>query len=1109
MARGKLILICQSGGEFVTNADGNMSYTGGEANAANINHETLFDDLKLEVAETCNLDQKTVSIKYFLPGNKRNLITVKNDKDVKRMIDFHSSSITADVFITGTAGFDRSALKVNASRSTSTKEEGPVSHGVPSTPASPSPAKRTRHATAKAAAEPVVRAARHATAKAAAEPAVRATRRATAKAAVEIVVPATRRTTRSSAKAAADVDSEGPTDTVVSSDDNSKASNRETSPSTSPSEKADDRANSDSGSDYVPSRSGRKPNSRIDVNTSPADTVKKRRRTASWRFGANGPTIVSARDDDSRETKARRKSYMAIVDSSAARKSLRKSSRIASDGDDSRERKSRKKIRRNQSSLSLADESDHSVDILIRDEDGFDNPSPIAIWDDDVTPESLVATWKGAITGVGQEFKSVHEFRDALQRYAVANRFAYKLKKNDTIRAIGGCVAEGCSWKIHAAWVPASQSFKIKVLNNVHTCDKESRRSAHPNKNWLVSTIKERLQNSPHQKPKEIANGILRDFGVELNYTQVWRGLEDAREQLHGSPKESYNKLPWFCEKILETNPGSFSKLIIGEEKRFQSLFVSFYASICGFQRGCRPLVFLEATSLKSKYQEVLLTANAIDGNDGFFPVAFAVVDVENDDKWHWFLELLKSVISDSKPITFVSDRDKNLKKSVLDVFENAHHGYSMYHLLESFKRNAKGPFHGDGRGFLPVHFLAAAQAVRLGAFKKSTEQIKLISSQSYDWVMQIEAQHWATYSFKGERYNYITQDVGEPYAKLMEESRELPILHKIDALIRMVADLMEDARLDASLWSTKLTPSKEQILQEENLKARGLKVLISSDTLFEVREDLTHVVNTSNWSCTCLGWKETGLPCRHALAVFTSTGKNAYDYCSKYFTVDFYRSTYFESVFPVPIDGKPMEVEKGDSIAEGKPVEKEKGDSTMDGNPVESDEGDIVDENPVEKEVGDSTVEIEEGDSTADGKPVEKEGVEIKVGDSTVDWKLVEEGEGEKGEVGLIGDGKPVEKEVGEEKEGESTVDGHPVEKEGGDEKEGEATPEKGEGEEKEDGLTVALMGGKKDKGEKKEADDPNVLVLPPIPSKAPVQEKEKVEWKETEEEGKRTESQ
>lgn len=116
MAKGKLILICQSGGEFVTNDDGTMSYRGGEANAANVTSETPFSDLKLNLAETCNLNQETVTMKYFLPGNKRTLITVKHNKDVKRMIDFYGDAITAEVFVTGTPGFNRSALEMQTNR---------------------------------------------------------------------------------------------------------------------------------------------------------------------------------------------------------------------------------------------------------------------------------------------------------------------------------------------------------------------------------------------------------------------------------------------------------------------------------------------------------------------------------------------------------------------------------------------------------------------------------------------------------------------------------------------------------------------------------------------------------------------------------------------------------------------------------------------------------------------------------------------------------------------------------------------------------------------------------------------------------------------------------
>lgn len=116
MGKGKLILICQSGGTFITNDDGSLSYTGGEAEAIDINHETVFDDLKFKLAEIWDLDYTSLSIKYFLPGNRRTLINLSNDRDLKRMYDFHGESVTADVFVTGRKGFDQVAFDMHHNR---------------------------------------------------------------------------------------------------------------------------------------------------------------------------------------------------------------------------------------------------------------------------------------------------------------------------------------------------------------------------------------------------------------------------------------------------------------------------------------------------------------------------------------------------------------------------------------------------------------------------------------------------------------------------------------------------------------------------------------------------------------------------------------------------------------------------------------------------------------------------------------------------------------------------------------------------------------------------------------------------------------------------------
>lgn len=99
MAENKIIAICQLGGEFETEQDGTLSYKGGDAHAIDIDDQMRFNEFKTEVAEVFSCNVNTMSLKYFLPGNRKTLITISNDKDLKRMIKFHGDSITADIYI--------------------------------------------------------------------------------------------------------------------------------------------------------------------------------------------------------------------------------------------------------------------------------------------------------------------------------------------------------------------------------------------------------------------------------------------------------------------------------------------------------------------------------------------------------------------------------------------------------------------------------------------------------------------------------------------------------------------------------------------------------------------------------------------------------------------------------------------------------------------------------------------------------------------------------------------------------------------------------------------------------------------------------------------------
>ncbi|WJZ86861.1 hypothetical protein VitviT2T_006279 [Vitis vinifera] len=693
MAAKKVIAICQSGGEFVTNKDGSLSYNGGEAYAIDVDQQTQLSDFKLEVAEMFNCSIDTMSIKYFLPDNKKTLITISKDKDLKRMVKFLGDSVTVDIFIMTEEAVPRNQSIMPASRSSRTTVS-------------------------------------------------------------EAVVPAV-----------------APVDAVV---DMTHAIDK------------------------------------VDMDM------------ANYTHSDNAPVISN---DDKHQKAAQQ--------------------------------------------------------------------------------------WENTITGVDQRFNSFNEFREALHKYSIAHGFAYKYKKNDSHRVTVKCKSQGCPWRIYASRLSTTQLICIKKMHTTHTCEGAIVKAGYrATRGWVGTIIKEKLKVSPNYKPKDIADDIKREYGIQLNYSQAWRAKEIAREQLQGSYKEAYSQLPFFCEKIKETNPGSFATFETKEDSSFHRLFISFHAAISGFQQGCRPLLFLDSTPLNSKYQGMLLTATAADGDDGVFPVAFAVVDAETDDNWSWFLLELKSAVSTARPITFVADFQKGLKKSLAEIFDNGYHSYCLRYLTEKLNKDLKGQFSHEARRFMINDFYAAAYASRLETFQRCTENIKGISPEAYNWVIQSEPDHWSNAFFGGARYSHMASNFGQLFYNWVSEANDLPITQMVDVLRGKMMELIYKRRVDSSQWITKLTPSKEEKLLKDTSTARSLQVLLSHGSTFEVRGESIDIVDIDHWDCSCKDWQLSGLPCCHAIAVFEWIGRNPYDYCSRYFTVESYRLTYAESIHPVPNVDRPVKTE-------------------------------------------------------------------------------------------------------------------------------------------------------------------------------------------------------
>lgn len=50
------------------------------------------------------------------------------------------------------------------------------------------------------------------------------------------------------------------------------------------------------------------------------------------------------------------------------------------------------------------------------------------------------------------------------------------------------------------------------------------------------------------------------------------------------------------------------------------------------FKIGCKPFIGFDDCQLRSKYLDILLSALALDGNNGLFHIAFVVVEGESGD---------------------------------------------------------------------------------------------------------------------------------------------------------------------------------------------------------------------------------------------------------------------------------------------------------------------------------------------------------------------------------------------------------------------------------------------------------------------------------------------
>ncbi|XP_013721129.1 uncharacterized protein LOC106424928 [Brassica napus] len=418
-------------------------------------------------------------------------------------------------------------------------------------------------------------------------------------------------------------------------------------------------------------------------------------------------------------------------------------------------------------------------------------------------------------------------------------------------------------------------------------------------------TPKKRYQNFSVSRSKGNLEVLSLDMSsIDIAVGQRYDSKDDLERRLklltmreidEGTPECGFESLPSYLYMIRRANPSTVTHLQIDELGRFMYVFLAFGASVNGFPFISK-VVVVDGTFLIGKYKGTLLTALAQDGNFQIFPIAFAVVDTENDDSWHCFFMQLKLLIPDDEGLAIISDRHNSIGKAIRNVYPLAARGICTYHLYKNILGRYKGK-----ETFRLVK--KAARCFRMSDFTAIFEEIEAIHPALHGYLQRADVRLWTRVHFPGERYNLMTTNIAESMNRPLSHARGLNIVRILESIRVMLTRWFAEQREDARSQPTTLTRGVEKLLHGRVTAARELTVQRIDDHHTEVKygsfSESLNVVNLVERKCTCRRFEREKLPCVHAITAAEYNNVCRISMCSPYYNSEYLVSAYAESIMP------------------------------------------------------------------------------------------------------------------------------------------------------------------------------------------------------------------
>ncbi|KAI9166267.1 hypothetical protein LWI28_029243 [Acer negundo] len=369
-------------------------------------------------------------------------------------------------------------------------------------------------------------------------------------------------------------------------------------------------------------------------------------------------------------------------------------------------------------------------------------------------------------------------------------------------------------------------TFIIRSITGSHSLCQRQPMNREANSKWIDAAFGALILLNPSIEAAVIKNKLRDKFGVQASSQSIYRAKKRVLKNLRADHIKAYTMIWRYANMCIAMNPGTYAKVntqeIIGENPRFQRLFLSFSAMQTGFVNGCRLLIGIDGCHLTSEYGGILLAATALDVDNEIFSIAYTVCETKCKESWIWFLRLLHESLDwdDNKRICFMSDRQKGILAALKSEWPTAKNRYCFRHVFANYNYKFKSLD-------LRKKIWRAAKVGHVAGFNNVMKEIREVSEKAHTWLMKSKPYKWARHKFEEEiKSDHVTNNMSECFNSWIKEDRDKPILTLFETLRRKVIVRFMDKWVEIEKLNDTITSYTRNRLNETDNEARKLQVI-------------------------------------------------------------------------------------------------------------------------------------------------------------------------------------------------------------------------------------------------------------------------------------------